>query len=185
MSDPALETPTPQNMEEILREVRRIIAENDLEKLRRAREVPEAAQESAAAVERVSGATLSRAERAFDPGELRRSRVERPHIETFMEGYVQPTVRGDGSKKSRRPSATIFMIFGLVIAGIAAAMMIVGGISIVGLGQFVQLRSVFGGFLIGAGLQACMLVLSVARDRIADLDRDAATKRAVMDFPSS
>jgi hypothetical protein len=182
MSDPAPETTTPQNMEEILREVRRIIAENDLEKLRRAREVPEAVQESAAAVDRVSGATLSRAERAFDPGELRRSRVERPHTERFIEGYVQPTVRGDASKNSPRPSATILVIFGFIVAGIAAAIMIVGGISIVGLGQFMQLRSVFGGFLIGAGLQACMLILRAARDRIADLDKDPATRRAVMDF---
>jgi hypothetical protein len=185
MNDPAPETATPQSMEEILREVRRIIAENDIEKLRRAREVPEAAQESAAAViERLPGASPSRAERTFDPGELRRSRVERPHIETFMEGYAQPTVRGDRSKKSHRPSAPILMILGFIVAGVAAAMMIVGGVSIVGVGQFIQLRSIFGGFLMGAGLQACMLVLRVARERIADLDEDAASKRTVMDLPS-
>ena len=182
MSDPAREKSTPQNMDDILREVRRIIAENDLEKSRRARDVPEALPESAAAVDRGPGAGLSRAERAFDPGELRRSRVERPPIETFMEGYVQPTVRGDVSKRSRRPSATILMIFGFIIASIAAVTMVVGGVSIVGLDPFIQLRSVFGGFLIGAGLQACVLVLRVARDRVARLDKDAASNRTVMEL---
>jgi len=182
MNDPASEKTASQNMEEILREVRRIIAENDLEKSRRAGELAEAVQESVAAVERASGVPPSRPERAFGSQELRRSRVERAHPETFMEGYVQPIVRGDGPKKSHRPSTAILMIFGLIMTGIAAVVTIISGVSIVGLDKFMQLRSVFGGFLIGAGLQAGLSVLRVARHRIADPDNDAARKRTVMDL---
>jgi hypothetical protein len=151
MIDPA-PTPQNQNMEEILREVRRIIAENDSERLRRAREFPETLPESAPAAE-----ATSHTERVFDAGELRRARDAR--LEEMRATLAARAL--DVATPVERSKA---FKFSAVVAIVAAVCSIAGGCFVVGFAEFIQLRLIFGGFLIGAGIQACMLVLRIVRE---------------------
>jgi len=160
MSDPAPEKATPQNqnMEDILREVRRIIAENDSERSHRARELPEALPESATAAEATSSVYARHAERVFDPGELRRARGVRSE-----EGRASLAVRPvDAPMPVERPKAFKFSTLATIVAAVCS---IAGGCFVVGFTEFIQLRLIFGGFLIGAGIQACVLVLRIVRER--------------------
>jgi hypothetical protein len=155
MTDPAPEKSTPQNqnMEEILREVRRIIAENDSERSRQARELPETRPESAPAAE-----ATSPTERLFDPAELRRARDARLEEvrATLAARALDATMPVERSKAFK---------FSAVVTIVAAVCSIAGGCFVIGFAEFIQLRLIFGGFLIGAGIQACMLVLRIVRER--------------------
>jgi hypothetical protein len=153
MSDPAPEKSTPQNqnMEEILREVRRIIAENDSERLRRARELSDTLPESAPAAEAMPH------ESVFDPGELRRARGAR--LEEVRASLAARAL--DVPTPVERSKA---FKFSAVVTLVGAICSIAGGCFVVGFAEFIQLRLIFGGFLIGAGLQAGMVVLRIVRE---------------------
>jgi hypothetical protein len=61
---------------------------------------------------------------------------------------------------------------------LVAISLIAGGIFVVGLDQFIQLRLIFGGVLIGAAIQVCAVCLRSARER-AERNRAERERKAL------
>jgi hypothetical protein len=63
---------------------------------------------------------------------------------------------------------------------LVAISLIAGGIFVIGFDQFMQLRLIFGGVLIGAAIQVCAICLRSAREK-AERDRAERERKALYD----